>query len=270
MINRISRIYLVFWILAIALVLNGFKSTGAAPTFRVYVVSLPKWSSSPVLVCRTLARCPSTPTLPYIPCGLVLSSQPCPRLHRAPIMIMAPKCHIHHLADELLSEILSFVLRPGPHALSSNSSPCDSDREGSHGARLVDIQPIGYGEASDLDRFRLVCKRFMRIGTPRRFARFVLRFSVDGFQRLADLREMQLACYVKTVTYLVRPFYQGSGMISSSTPCGDGSACNRTLEEKCKLAEREKLMVHIVRASRADDNRIHKHRVDAHVATSQP
>ena len=29
--------------------------------------------------------------------------------------------------------------------------------------------------------------------------------------RLGDLLEMHLASYVKTVTYLVRPFYQGSG-----------------------------------------------------------
>ncbi|KAJ5579847.1 uncharacterized protein N7459_005832 [Penicillium hispanicum] len=124
-------------------------------------------------------------------------------------MIMAQHCHIYDLADELLSEILSFLLESGPQTSRTTSS--DSSREGANGMRLHHHEPIGHGEASDLDRFRLVCKRFMRIGTPRKFARFVLRFSEDGFRRLADLLEMQLACYVKTVTYLVRPFYEGNG-----------------------------------------------------------
>lgn len=75
----------------------------------------------------------------------------------------------------------------------------------------MDYQPIVYGEASDLDRFRLVCTRFMRIGTPPKFSHFNLRFSKDGFRRLDELLEMQLACYVNSVTYLVRPFYKGSG-----------------------------------------------------------
>lgn len=107
--------------------------------------------------------------------------------------------HIYDLADELLSEILSFLLEPGSPALSGKSL-CN----GPNGTKI-------YGEASNLDRFRLVCHRFMRIGTPRKFSRFNLRFSEDGFRRLGDLLDMHLASYVKTVTYLVRPFYQGSG-----------------------------------------------------------
>ncbi|KAJ5610585.1 hypothetical protein N7510_007304 [Penicillium lagena] len=107
--------------------------------------------------------------------------------------------HIHNLADELLSEILSFLL--GPESKAANGSKPHSNSSPA-------MEP---GETSDLDRFRLVCKRFMRIGSPRKFSRFVLRFSRDGFQRLEDLLDMQLACYVKTVTYMVRPFYQGSG-----------------------------------------------------------
>jgi hypothetical protein len=56
----------------------------------------------------------------------------------------------------------------------------------------------------------------MRIGTPYKFSRFILRFSEHGFRRLGELLEMQLACYVKTLTYMVRPFYQGSGTSSSN------------------------------------------------------
>lgn len=124
------------------------------------------------------------------------------RLH-APIMT---PCHIYDLADELMSEILSFLLEPGPRALSSRShgnghTPGSSDHE--------------YNEVSDLDHFRLVCKRFMRIGTPYKFNRFTLRFSDHGFRRLDELVDMQLAYYVKTITYMVRPFYQGSGISSS-------------------------------------------------------
>ncbi|KAJ5757985.1 uncharacterized protein N7511_006679 [Penicillium nucicola] len=107
--------------------------------------------------------------------------------------------HVGDLADELLSEILLFLLEPTPRALNGGIHA-----NGSGNA-------IEYGEASDLDRFRLVCKRFMRIGTPHKFARFSLRFSERGFRRLEQLLEMQLACYVKTLTYMVRPFYQGSG-----------------------------------------------------------
>ncbi|KAL4891022.1 hypothetical protein BDV59DRAFT_76546 [Aspergillus ambiguus] len=104
------------------------------------------------------------------------------------------------LADELISDILSFLLQ------SSLSPFLDDDTPSSNG-----IIPHAYGERSELDRFRLVCCRFMRIATPRKFPRFVLRFSLDGFQRLEELLRMQLACHVRYLTYMVRPFYQGSG-----------------------------------------------------------
>lgn len=120
--------------------------------------------------------------------------------------------HINDLADELLSEILSFVLEPGSQALNGKIY-----QDGPNGTEVKYRRPANRGEYSDLDRFRLVCHRFMRIGTPRKFSRFNLRFSEDGFRRLGDLLEMQLACYVKTVTYLVRPFYQGSGTSHSDT-----------------------------------------------------
>ncbi|KAF7714445.1 Uncharacterized protein PECH_002203 [Penicillium ucsense] len=116
---------------------------------------------------------------------------------------------IHDLADELVGEILFQVLENhGQRALHGNRA----------GHRPQDCQsgerdPVrnrNRGEASDLDRFRLVCKRFMRIGTPQTFAKFTLRFSKDGFRRLHELMDMQRACYVRTVTYLARPFYQGS------------------------------------------------------------
>lgn len=133
--------------------------------------------------------------------------QPTIRLPRAPIM--DPPRHIHDLADELLSEILTFLLAD---ARTTNGKISEN---GHYLAVGTDATAIGFGEASDLDRFRLVCQRFMRIGTPRKFSRFTLRFSEDGFQRLEELLDMQLACYVRTVTYMVRPFYQGSGTSSS-------------------------------------------------------
>lgn len=118
--------------------------------------------------------------------------------------------HIQDLADELLSEILSFLLEePGHRA--SNGNAGVNGHNGHYSGEYNNHHASAYGEASELDRFRLVCKRFMRIGTPRKFSRFNLRFSENGFRRLDDLLGMQLACYVKTVTYLVRPFYQGSG-----------------------------------------------------------
>jgi hypothetical protein len=127
-----------------------------------------------------------------------------PRL-RAPIIDMDQPRHIHDLADELLSEILYLLLEPPPRAINGKFNG------NGHAKRRAAIQ---YGEASDLDRFRLVCKRFMRIGTPHKFSHFTLRFSEHGFRRLDELLQMQLACYVKTVTYMVRPFYQGSGTSS--------------------------------------------------------
>ncbi|KAB8070154.1 hypothetical protein BDV29DRAFT_194300 [Aspergillus leporis] len=113
---------------------------------------------------------------------------------------------IDDLADELISDILLSLL--GSEPSSSDTSPTNS-----HGSSYM---PNGgsisvYGERSDLDRFRLVCRRFARIATPWKFPRFVLRFSQDGFQRLQDLLDMQLACHVKHFTYMVRPFYHGSG-----------------------------------------------------------
>lgn len=122
---------------------------------------------------------------------------------RAPIM--AQPRHIYDLADELLSEILSFLLEPAPRALNGRfNGNGHTSRPGNH-----------EHEVSDLDHFRLVCKRFMRIGTPHKFSRFTLRFSDHGFRRLDELVDMQLAYYVKTITYMVRPFYQGSGTSSS-------------------------------------------------------
>ena len=115
---------------------------------------------------------------------------------RAPIMDQ-PR-HIHDLADELLSEIASFLDPPRVMYTKPNGKSHESSDT--------------FGEASDLDRFRLVSKRFMRIGTPHRFSRFTLRFSKHGFRRLDQLLEMQLACYVKSFTYMVRGFYQGRGI----------------------------------------------------------
>ncbi|KAL4922517.1 hypothetical protein BDW62DRAFT_197188 [Aspergillus aurantiobrunneus] len=116
-----------------------------------------------------------------------------------------PRC-VEDLADELISDILSFL--SGPEDLSNTSSPIN----------LHDISPglnghptHVYGEGSELDRFRLVCKRFLRISTPRKFHRFDLRFSRQGFRRLEELLDMQLACHVRYFTYMVRPFYQESG-----------------------------------------------------------
>ncbi|BCR83475.1 F-box domain protein [Aspergillus chevalieri] len=116
--------------------------------------------------------------------------------------------HIEDLADELLSEVLSFLLRPEPRPFNFlpallNPYTMTSSTSSTRG--------LPSEANSDLDRFRLVNKRFMRIGTPRKFSRFVVRFSEEGFKRLEHLLDMQLACYVRHFTYMVRPFYQGSG-----------------------------------------------------------
>lgn len=123
---------------------------------------------------------------------------------------MTQSRQIQDLADELLSGILSFLLEE-PAFRASNGNTGVNGCKGHCLEEYNDHHASVYGQASELDRFRLVCKRFMRIGTPHKFSRFNLRFSENGFRRLDDLLEMQLACYVKTVTYLVRPFYQGSG-----------------------------------------------------------
>ncbi|KAJ5708352.1 hypothetical protein N7488_008153 [Penicillium malachiteum] len=143
---------------------------------------------------------------------------------------------IHHLADELLNDILAFILEPGPRNLNGKLYINGNHSQDCHHRRPA------YGEASDLDCFRLVCKRFMRIGTPRKFARFNLRFSEDGFRRLGELLEMQRACYVKTVTYLVRPFYQGSGWLPILTTISSKNRAlaqlhSQRLQEQTKLIE---------------------------------
>lgn len=116
--------------------------------------------------------------------------------------------HIEDLADELLSEILSFLLRPEPRPfdfLPGLNTPY------TQGSSTSSTRGLPSEANSDLDRFRLVNKRFMRIGTPQKFSRFVVRFSEEGFRRLEHLLDKQLACYVRYFTYMVRPFYQGSG-----------------------------------------------------------
>lgn len=115
--------------------------------------------------------------------------------------------HIEDLADELLSEILSFLLRPEPRPFDFLPGLTTYTL----GSSTSSTRGLSSEVNSDLDRFRLVNKRFMRIGTPRKFSRFVVRFSEEGFRRLEHLLDMQLACYVRHFTYMVRPFYQGSG-----------------------------------------------------------
>ncbi|KAJ5448143.1 hypothetical protein N7445_002964 [Penicillium cf. griseofulvum] len=150
---------------------------------------------------------------------------------RAPIM--AQPRHIHDLADELLSEVLSFLLEPAPRALNGRfNGNGHTSRPGDH----------KHGEVSDLDHFRLVCKRFMRIGTPYKFNRFTLRFSDHGFRRLDELVDMQLAYYVKTITYMVRPFYQGSGWARTLRTLGSenhelSQLHSRRLREQTNLTE---------------------------------
>jgi hypothetical protein len=131
---------------------------------------------------------------------------------------MAHPCHIGSLADELLNDILSFLVAWSDEAASSryHHRPNQPSRKLKE---PIDDRITKSGERSDLDRFRLVCRRFMRIGTPWRFSRFVLRFSREGFRRLNDLLDMQLACHTKYFTYMVRPFYQGRGMPQLSSRC---------------------------------------------------
>jgi hypothetical protein len=143
---------------------------------------------------------------------------------RLRVPIMDQPRHVQDLADELLSEVLSYLLEPAPPALNGRF-----DGNG-HTPRSGE-----YGDTSDLDHFRLVCKRFMRIGTPHKFKKFTLRFSDHGFRRLDELVDMQLACYVKTITYMVRPFYHGNGTSSSlpllqaNEPTNNETGWNRSL-----------------------------------------
>ncbi|KAF4226354.1 hypothetical protein CNMCM6805_008333 [Aspergillus fumigatiaffinis] len=120
--------------------------------------------------------------------------------------------HICDLADELLSEILSFLLELDP-PIKGASQPYSQHVSQYNGVTRIHL----YGEKSDLDRFRLVCKRFRRIGAPRKFRRFVLRFSRNEFGRLEEFLTMQLACHVRYFTYMVRPFYSENGWPSILT-----------------------------------------------------
>ncbi|GFF29078.1 conserved hypothetical protein [Aspergillus udagawae] len=120
--------------------------------------------------------------------------------------------HICDLADELLSEILSFVLELDPPINGASPTISQHMSQSTDGARIH-----LYGEKSNLDRFRLVCKRFRRIGAPRKFRRLVLRFSRNEFGRLEEFLTMQLACHVRYFTYMVRPFYSENGWPSILT-----------------------------------------------------
>ncbi|RDW81368.1 F-box domain protein [Aspergillus mulundensis] len=97
---------------------------------------------------------------------------------------------IEDLADELIIKILFFLVPE--ESRSSTSSPVNSHV---HSPELNGRPAHVQGEKSDLDRFRLVCKRFYRIGTPSKFTSFQLRFSRQGFQRLEELVHRQLACW---------------------------------------------------------------------------
>ena len=119
---------------------------------------------------------------------------------------MNGSCPIANLADELLNQIVCFLIS-------------DFESERNHGSPIHRLRTAGeekwygfpFGERSDLDRYRLVCRRFMNIATPWKFRRFVLRFSREGFQRLNELMNMHLAAHIRFFTYMVRPSYRGNG-----------------------------------------------------------
>lgn len=122
---------------------------------------------------------------------------------------MDEPCLINKLADELLSLILLFLLAETEEAPNGYRSR----REYVVPAFKKRTNDTGFskGEKSDLDRYRLVCTRFMRIATPWKFRHFTLRFSRDGFNRVNELVDMRLAGHIRYFTYMVRPSYQGPG-----------------------------------------------------------
>ncbi|RHZ53228.1 hypothetical protein CDV55_102961 [Aspergillus turcosus] len=159
--------------------------------------------------------------------------------------------HICDLADELLSEILSFLLELDPPINGA------SQTHSQHVSQCTDTTRIDlYGDIgvkSDLDRFRLVCKRFRRIGAPRKFRRFVLRFSRDEFERLEDFLTMQLACHVRYFTYMVRPFYSENGwpLILTEIEKTDPSLSNtikRRLQDQQQIVQEDQDLLLLRRA----------------------
>jgi hypothetical protein len=122
---------------------------------------------------------------------------------------MDEPCLINNLADELLSLVLLFLLAETEEARNGHRNR--------HGYVIPIIRQrtddVGFskGEKSDLDRYRLVCTRFLRIATPWKFRHFTLRFSRDGFNRVNELVDMRLAGHIRYFTYMVRPSYQGPG-----------------------------------------------------------
>lgn len=127
------------------------------------------------------------------------------------MIMMNEPGRISFLADELLSLILSFLIAdtefPDGREIIHDYAfpPYNSKRNGTNAV-------ASRGERSDLDRYRLVCTRFMRIATPWKFRRFTLRFSAEGFRRLNELVDMQQAHHTRYFTYMVRPYYHGRGM----------------------------------------------------------
>ncbi|KAL4946688.1 hypothetical protein BDV06DRAFT_54607 [Aspergillus oleicola] len=112
---------------------------------------------------------------------------------------------IEDLPGEVIDDILSYLDPKEP--FSNTSSPVNM-HDASTGLNGCSVH--NQGERTELDRCRLVCKRFCDISTPRKFDRFTLRFSKEGFQRVEELLRMQLACHVKSFTYMVRSSYQES------------------------------------------------------------
>ncbi|CRG90088.1 Alpha N-terminal protein methyltransferase 1 [Talaromyces islandicus] len=96
---------------------------------------------------------------------------------------MDEPCLINNLADELLSLILLFLVAETEEALNGYRYRHEY---------LIPVNDAGFpkGEKSDLDRYRLVCTRFMRIATPWKFRHFTLS-------------------HIRYFTYMVRPSYQG-------------------------------------------------------------
>lgn len=128
------------------------------------------------------------------------------------MMMMDEPGRINVLADELLSLILEFLTAGSGHSEGRDSIPDYTFPPCSNHKRNGTIAASLWGENSDLDRFRLICRRFMRIATPWKFRRFTLRFSPEGFRRLDELVDMRLAHHTRYFTYMVRPYYRGGGM----------------------------------------------------------
>lgn len=124
------------------------------------------------------------------------------------IHAMEEQHSILRLSNELLKEILDYLVSDPDRVVRID----DRDSLSTDSFRRPPPEPPSsqtpQDPCTDIDHFRLVCKRFAEVSVASKFSRIVARFSTAAFNRLEELASCpHIAKHARTFTFIIRSFH---------------------------------------------------------------